>query len=229
LYADEGKLNSALEGSFAIQANFEASNFAPERASVQRSPSEIVDVPSLTTNHLQVLRHNNVYKTNQDGNIGCPDTAETADVIHNMPSRIGCASFHKFESPVDDLANAVEGMNCDIGGTNRRSGTSRYEHGSAFCGTYEPPLKDGSSVGGHAVAEEAIVEMRDLFKEKWERDASEKEEEHRNRSDVARQKASQAISAVFREKAFTSSIGQNPLEYIERVEAVCESNAITAE
>jgi hypothetical protein len=175
-----------------------------------------------------VLGHNNVNKTNQDGNVGCPDTAETAELIESMPSRIGCASSHKFESPVDDPTNAVEGMNCDIGGTNRRSGTSRYEHGSAFCGTYEPPLNDGSSLGGHSVAEEAIVELRDLFKEKWERDASEKEEQLRNRSDAARQKASQAISAAFREKAFTSSLGQNLLEYIDTFEAVCESNAITA-
>jgi hypothetical protein len=186
-------------------------------------------VPHFSTNHLQVLGHNNVYITNQDGNIGCPNTAETAKVIDSVPSGIVCARSHKFESPVDDPANAVEGMNCDIGGTNRRSGTSRYEHGSSFCGTYKPPLNDGSSEDGHSVAEEAIVELRDLFKEKWERDASEKEQQRRNSSDVARQKASQAISVEFREKAFTRSLGQNRLEYIERFEAVCQSNAITAE
>jgi hypothetical protein len=84
-------------------------------------------------------------------------------------------------------------------------------------------------VGGHSVAEEAIVELRYLFNKKWERDASEKEEQRRNRSDVARQKASQAISAGFREKAFTRSLGQNLLEYNERFEAVCQYNSITAE
>jgi hypothetical protein len=73
------------------------------------------------------------------------------------------------------------------------------------------------------------MELRDLFKEKWERYASEKEEQSGNRSDFAQQKASQAISAAFREKAFTSSLGKTLLEYIERFEAVCESNAITAE
>jgi hypothetical protein len=46
---------------------------------------------------------------------------------------------------------------------------------------------------------------------------------------MARQKASQAISSAFREKAFTSSLGQNLLEYIERFEAICESNAIALE
>jgi hypothetical protein len=223
LYYDESELNAALEGIFAVQAAFEQRNGSSKTSlgstGVYHSPPErireISQVSPNTVADRTVRPLGNVYEVNRNV------TATAVSV--KMKTTV-----HRTVDPLGDDPGDY-GEESDPQHISRRDGLNRPDNQNDFDGPPEPPGNDGSSLGGQSVAEEAIVELRNLFQEKWQQDASDKEEQRRSRSDVARQKASQAISAAFREKTFTSSLGQNLLEFIERFEAICESNAIAAE
>jgi hypothetical protein len=113
----------------------------------------------------------------------------------------------------------------------KRDNVPRFQSRNQAEQEYSEPPDTASSVGRNLVAEDAIVELRNLFQEQRQRDAFEKDDQKGTREDAARQKASQEISGAFRDRTFTSSysLGQNFLEYIVRFEAVCESAAVALE
>jgi hypothetical protein len=237
LYQDEHELGEDLEGIFTIQAVFESRTYgakhsgrSPERSLSQQRPDQALGDESSVQDTKSPKRFRNdfaniVHPTSQTTRYRRP-TSERIEVQHEMGEQTTSVAPGQ---PVGDA-----GSGSDHSDHNGRSGPGR-DNGPHFPirtqaeqESSDPP-DTASSVGRNSVAEDAIVELRTLFQEQWQRDASEKDDQKRTRADAARQKASQAISGAFRDRMFTSSLGQNLLEYIERFEAVCESNAIALE